>query len=91
MKLSFTLSLFLGLVTPAESVDETFTDSYDDCLKFASSFDNTCVDQTTALDFASIPTGTVGCNLNGSYCPSHGTNKADGTCEFTRKLCVTCK
>lgn len=89
MKL-YTLLALLGNASMSVVEDETYTNSYADCLAFALQFDNTCSDQTTATSFSSIPTKMMTCQLDRGVCPSHGTTSGS-TCTFTRKLCVTCR
>ena len=56
MKLLGIISLFVGCITASSAADETYTDSYQDCLAFAAQFDNTCLDNANAVSFASVPT-----------------------------------
>lgn len=57
-----TFNLLFGIVYGAPATEDfTFTNSLEDCLKFAAQFDNTCTDFANAVDFASIPTGSNSC------------------------------
>jgi len=92
MKL-LTYFALVSSINAGATEDEAYNSSYEDCLAFAATFDNTCADQTTQQDYSSLATATISCTQSGDMrqatCPSHGTKTGD-VCTFTRKLCVTC-
>ena len=91
MKISFSVYLFLGVTICGQTSDDVLTDSYEDCLKFATNFQNTCPDTASTTDFDALRTSTVTCDLGDSYCPTNAEKNAQGECTYKRKLCVTCR
>ena len=76
MKFYTYLSL-IGACQASASEDEAYTSSYEDCLAFAATFDNTCTDLTTHRNFLNVDEATVTCDQSGAMsqatCPAHGT------------------
>lgn len=74
--------------------EETVGQSLADCKAVAAQFRNTCDHgdyDTAALDVASMPSETVQCSGTGRcIAAGHWTNGSNTTCEWDRKLCVTC-
>ena len=92
MKLPASIFLFVALASCSDTQDDSLTNSYEDCLKFATNFHNTCQDTAIAPEFDSIPTETITCDTSESlYCPTNGSRNKKSECSFTRKLCVTCR
>ena len=66
-----------------------YTSSLADCKAFAELFSNTCSNNKTAANVASLSGKTVACNSTGDNCTDSGTRKANtDKCSFERKLCA---
>lgn len=80
---------FAALIMSANAVS-SFTDTYQDCLEFASLFQNTCDSLESSYSHVSkVPSVTQMCSDDVGQCA--GTyNATDYTCSWEAKLCVTC-
>lgn len=84
-------ALMVSSSNASATKDETYTNTLASCLEFAATFDNTCTDLTTAVDFANVPEKTVSCTMpSTATCPASGTVSGT-TCSFKRKMCMTCR
>lgn len=72
------------------STSKTYTSSLNDCLAFASLFDNTCNSTSTVQNFTKIATKNKTCTGT-DYCMDGAWVGETGNCSFTRKTCVTCR
>ena len=81
---SFYIMCFVRLTSCAQLYDEEFGASLDECITFASKFENTCDSQTVQLAYLSeVPRVEVNCSCWNS-------KRNEYNCKWDRQLCVTC-